>query len=605
MMTYGAHRIRPSEEAFEQLASGGGDPHVIGKLWTAELSRRLVLLRAFFDAAAADPASAGPLPPVEQAWPALEAVEVVAPETVAAILLHPHVGGALGYSLRRHRGGATSAAPSWVDFGFVHAVAIVASAAAGLSYRSVVPLRDGRVMLPRLGMATFDGCEAWDTAEVATEGGRVWLCREGVRIDVPPGRADAPGWWSLRSVTVGDGPRLTVWLDDLDPMRDLADPVPPARLSDAAVERWTGLLAGAWAILVDRHRPVAEALAVGVTSLVPLPSGAGRDTRSASSGDAFGAIMCSLPPDAETLAVSLAHEFMHIKLGGLMHLTALTDGPGRPCLYAPWRDDPRPAAGLLQGIYAFFGIARFWRGQRHAATGPNRLADFEYAYSRAQTREALAVARVDGALTEAGRRFTDRLAAEMDEWGDDRLDPDARRLAALVADGHRAGWRIRHCRPAPAEVAALAREWRAGRTDAVPIGPPEVLPDHQMRQWSNARLGLARRRLAMPDRYADVRNESWGTGLTDADFSLFIGDAVAARKGFADRLGDDPDEADAWTGLGLALAGERVPGGDALLDRPELVLALHRELNGEPEPAAVAAWVERVTLGPERRAPGT
>ncbi|MFD0517004.1 hypothetical protein [Paractinoplanes durhamensis] len=97
-------------------------------------------------------------------------------------------------------------------------------------------------------------------------------------------------------MTVGDDVRLTVWLDDLDPMRDLADPVPPARLSDPAVARWTGLLAGAWDILVERHRPLAEALAAGVSSLVPLPVGEGWGTRSASSGDAFGAIMCSLPP---------------------------------------------------------------------------------------------------------------------------------------------------------------------------------------------------------------------------------------------------------------------------------------------------------------------
>ncbi|WP_203728917.1 HEXXH motif domain-containing protein [Paractinoplanes durhamensis] len=565
-------RIRLGAETFDRLAAGGGDPAVIAELQAGQYSRRMVLLRAFLEAA-------GPGP----AWSALERAERAAPGEVSAILMHPQVGSWLAYTLRR---------PADAGFGQLHAVAIVASAAAGLPYRAEVPLRDGRVMLPRLGMAMFDGCAPSAVAEIATEDGRIWLRHAGVRIDVPPPGVDGPGWWALRAVTVGDDVRLTVWLDDLDPMRDLADPVPPARLSDPAVARWTGLLAGAWDILVERHRPLAEALAAGVSSLVPLPVGEGWGTRSASSGDAFGAIMCSLPPDPVTLAVSLAHEFMHIKLGGLMHLVVLTEGSGRPGLYAPWRDDPRPAGGLLQGIYAFFGIAAFWRMQRHTADLPGKLADFEYAYARAQTREALGVARRDGGLTEAGRRFTDRLAAEMDTWQADRLDPEAVALAALVADGHRAGWRIRHGHPAAVDVAALAAAWQAGSAEPVAVAPSEVWPDETMRHWSSARLGLARRRLTAPDRYAAVRGESWGSGLSDADLALFAGDPVAARKGFAEQVHDDPASADAWTGLGLAMARAGMPGGAVLLARPEVVAALHAGLGGRPDPAGLAAWTE-------------
>jgi HEXXH motif-containing protein len=604
-------RIRLRETDFDQIAAGGGGPEVIAQLWAAEASRRLVLLKAFIDAATADCVSAGPLPPTEQAWWALEAAERVAPEAVAEILMHPQVGSWLAYTMRRHGGGARSAAPEWVDFGQLHAVAVVASAAAELPYRTTVPLRDGRVMLPRLGMASFEGCRSWDTAEVATEGGRTWLRREGVRIDVGD---EAPRWWPLRSVSVGDEPRLTVWLDDLDPMRDLADPVPPARLSDAALARWTGLLADAWQILVEWHRPVAEAMAVGVSSFAPLVSSDGWDTRSASSGDAFGAILCSLPSDPITLAVSLAHEFAHVRLGGLMHLVSLTDGPGSPRLYAPWRDDPRPAGGLLQGIYAFFGIAAFWRRQRAAGDVPAKLADFEYAYARAQAREAIDVARAGGGLTAAGRRFTDRLMSELDTWQADPLDDDVLRLTRLVAEGHRAGWRIRHCHPPAAEVVELARAWRARQDDGDPavsarsrhharrvelaIGTSEVWPDDEMRRWSGARLGLARRRLAAADRYLDVRDEPWAAGLSDADLALFADDAPGALKGFADQLRIDPESADAWTGLGMALAhagqaSEGLPGAALLLERPEIVLALRRELAGEPEPTELAAWAER------------
>ncbi|MFI5894689.1 HEXXH motif domain-containing protein [Actinoplanes sp. NPDC051513] len=588
-------RIRLRDETFDQLADGGGDPGVVAELWAGESSRRLVLLRAFLDAAVADPASAGPLPSVQEAWSALERAERAAPGEVATILMHPHVGSWLAYTLRRHGGGTTSSAPGWVDFGQLHAIAIVACAAAGLPLRTSVPLREGRVMLPRLGMATFDDCRPWDTAEAATEGGKVWLRHGDVRIDVGP---EAPGWWPLRSVSVGDEPRLTVWLDDLDPLRDLADPVPPARLSDVALASWTELLTDAWRILVERHRPVADAMAAGVSSLAPLPSGDGWDTRSASSGDAFGAIVCSLPPDPVTLAVSLSHEFAHIRLGGLMHLISLTEGPGSPCLYAPWRDDPRPAGGLLQGIYAFFGIAAFWRRQRAAHDLRGRLADFEYAYARAQAREALDVVRLEGGLTGAGGRFTDRLLHELDTWHADPLDDEVRKLAALVADGHRAGWRIRHCHPPAADVTALADAWRAGARGPVSIGPSEVWPGDEARRWSGARLGLARRRLAAVDRYLDVRDEPWAAGLGDADLALFDDDALGALKGFADRLRSDPESIDAWTGLGLALAdagesGVGLPGATMLLQRPEIVLALHRDLGGEPDPEELAAWAER------------
>ncbi|MFI5894685.1 HEXXH motif domain-containing protein [Actinoplanes sp. NPDC051513] len=589
----GQNEIRLSHASFDQLAAGGGGPAVIAELWAAESRRRLVMLRAFLDAAAADPESAGPLPPIEEAFSALERAEHRAPDAMGEILMHPQVGAWLAYVLRRHGGGTASTAPSWVDFGQLHAVAAVASAAAGLDYRAAVPLRRGRVMLPRRGMARFDGCPQWDTAEVATADGQVWLSRGDVRIDVPPDGSEGPGWWPLRSASVGEDLRLVVWLDDLDPMRDLADPVDPVRLSRDDVERWTSLLDEAWAILVERHRPVAEAIAAGVTSLVPLPVGEGWDTRSASSGDAFGAIMCSLPPEAVTMAVSLVHESMHIKLGGLMHVEVLTRGPGKSCLYAPWRDDPRPADGLLQGIYAFSGIAAFWRVERLATGELDGLGDFEFAYARAQAREALGIASVDGELTEIGHRFTARLADEMDSWPDDRRDPKARALVGLVADGHRAGWRIRHNRPRARDVAALVREWRAGGADPVLVTQLEVVADGETRHWSGARLGLARRRLAELDHYVDVRDKPWGAGLTDADLSLFAGNPAAAENGFAEQIRDDPGDADAWTGLGLAMAATGHPGGSALLEFPEFLAALHLEL-GRPEPAELAAWAEHM-----------
>jgi HEXXH motif-containing protein len=591
-------RLRFPESAFRELAHGNGSPAVVDALWDGQWSRRLVMLLALHHAASADASLFGPLPPVSAAWTALEDAQRAAPDEVTALLMHPQVGNWLAYALRRQRGGTQSPAPVHIDFGQFNTLALAAAAVARQPFATVVPLRDGRVMVPRLGMAHFPGCAAWDVAEAGTADGRIWFRHGGRQVDVPAGGEDADGWWSLRRVTVGDTPALTVWLDHLDPMRDLADPVAPARLTAAELARWTELLDGAWTILTRDHAESAAALAVGVTSLVPLPSGDGWGTRSASTGEAFGAIMCSPPPDAETLAVSLVHEFMHIKLGGLMHLVPLTKAAGVPSLYAPWRDDPRPPGGLLQGVYAFFGIAAFWRRHR-ALRSENSLPDFEYAYARMQTAEALEIARGAGGLTEQGFGFTDGLTEELAAWSSDDIDDEAAALARLVADGHRAGWRIRHCRPAAADVDALAGLWPDKATARLRLEPSTVLPDPEMRHWSPGRLGLARRRLLAPDRYSDARAERWASDLTDADLALFAGDADTAVKGFAAQLIAEPEAVDAWTGLGLALnVASPGPAARALLDRPEVVLAVHRRLSaraGEnPAPRDLADWVGQV-----------
>jgi HEXXH motif-containing protein len=588
-------RLLLSEAAFDELAIGAGSPAVIAKLREGQWSRRLIMLRAFYEAATADPGSFDPLDQVDAAWQALERAHETAPDPVAAIIMHPQVGSWLAYALRRFRGGADSPAPLYVDFGQFNALALAAAAAAGQTYSTSVPLRDGRLMLPCLGMVEFAGCSPWEIADAETKDGRIWFQHGGRQIEVPETPdADTDGWLPLRRLEVeAGGVRLSLVLDDLDPMRDLADPIPPARLSAAGVARWAELLQGAWSILVTDHRPVAEALAAGVTSLVPLPAGDGWDTRSASTGDAFGAIMCSPPPDAATLAVSLWHEFMHIKLGGLMHLIPLTDGPGEPVRYAPWRDDPRPLAGLLQGVYAFSGIAAFWRRQRLASGSP--IDDFEYAYARTQTIEGLDNARKTDGLTEYGGRFIDRLAAELDGWRDDVIGDEAERLAALVADSHRAGWRIRHCRPASGDVDALVAAWVRQSSAPVHIGASTVIPDPRMQHWSQGRLGLARRRIVAPDRYAEAPAEDWGGSLSDADLALFASDPDGAAKALADQIVADPAPADSWTGLGLALAaGGGHPAGSALLERPEVVAAVYRALPPGAAPIDVAAWVGRV-----------
>jgi len=327
--------------------------------------------------------------------------------------------------------------------------------------------------------------------------------------------------------------------------------------------------------------------------------------------------MCSPPPDGVTLAVSLAHEFAHIRLGGLMHLLPITiERAEDNCLYAPWRDDPRPLGGLIQGVYAFVSIAAFWRKHRHSVAGAERrLADFEYAFTRAQAGEGLAITRSAAGLTERGAEFLAILAEEVGSWlddsPDDSLGGEPVRLARLVASGHRIGWRLRHCRPSEEDVATVVSAWeqreQGERRDPGPlrIGYSITLPDPEMRHWSQGRLGLARRRLQAPQRSRDALNEPWGTTLTDADLELFAGDCEPAAKGFVQQITAVTQAdamANAWAGLGLALGSDPAdPAGVALCQRPELVQAVYRRVVEKGEnhvsPLELARWIGSAVTG--------
>jgi HEXXH motif-containing protein len=576
---------------FEALCAGAGDADTVRHLWQTQRSRRMLLINAVAEAAGATPDALGPLPPAATAWNTLVRAEATAPAEATAILLHPQVGSWAAYALRRHMGGAESDVPIWVDFGALHSISLIAAARAGLNWRTQLPVRSGHVMLPGFGMAVVPSTSAVSHIAADTDAGVIRLHATGFELALPARASDDPdGWWSLRRLEAGADPRLSVWLDDIDPFRDLGDPVPPERLDEAEFARWHDLLDDAWALLRRDHRETAEAMVEGVVSLVPLPTSNGWDITSASTGEAFGSILVSRPSDATALAVALVHEFQHIKLGGLIHLAPLCRTDDDTWYYAPWRDDPRPLSGLLQGIYAFVGIAGFWRERREAVGDIARqVADFEYAYVRQQVDDALrTVETVDG-LTPWGRRVVDRLSERVRPWGTELLSPEPTRLATLVATCHRVGWRIRSVRPSQVDVQRLVHAWMAGESLPARLHEAVVEPQPTDR-WSAGLSGLARQRITMPD--AELPADLRSNGLTGADVALMRGDNDAARAGYLARIAKDADDLHAWTGLGVA-----DDTCSALVERPSLVRAVYLRLASEgraPDPAALASWVEQV-----------
>ncbi|WP_017239177.1 HEXXH motif domain-containing protein [Streptomyces sp. SS] len=585
------HHLIPTAH-FDALAAGRGGPDTIRFLRTGEYSRRLLLLRALLDAVEVTPGALGPLPSVDSAWDILTAAQEHAPDGFRELLLHPQVGVWLGHGLRRMRHTAWGDGPLWTDLGHLHAVCAVAALRAGLPLRTTVPLRDGTAMFPTLGLAHVPEHPHWATAEVVVEAGRLRIGPHGARVGPPeppgPSDGDAPGWQGLRRLHAhAAGRRRDVWLDDIDPYRDLSEPLAPERLDAAETARWQERFALALEVLEDNDPESAAALAEGLRSLTAVAPSTSGVVLSASSGDAFGGLLTSLPPDPVTFAVTLVHEFQHTKLGALLHLLTLERDGGAERHHAPWRDDPRPLRGLLQGAYAFLGITDFWSRYLDRAPRAGRAtAEFEFALSRRQTREAVDTLGADPALTAHGRRFLAGMAARLPAWAaDGRVRPGVDAMAAFAAADHRTGWRIRHLVPAPDDVRALARAFVTGAGADCPVADSAVVPDLADR-WPHARTRLIRQVLApSPDGERPF-------APSPADRALVAGDP-AAPGAYARLLADDPESAEAWTGLVLALASGD-PAARPLLRRPELLRAVHRELRaiGTPaDPLRVAHWL--------------
>ncbi|MGH3867312.1 MAG: HEXXH motif domain-containing protein [Pseudonocardiaceae bacterium] len=598
------HRLSWAD--FDHLARGAGRAGVVLRLRSAERSRRLLLLRALVEETTKTPELVGPLPSSEVAWELLARVQEKAPSALDLMLAHPYTGAWAGYTTRLLRNRITGVCPIWMHVGHLHALAAAAAIHAGLDFHTHIPLWNGGAMLPTLGLAQLAIDSPWSVAEVRSERGQVRVGNDAASVQLPPAvAADAPGWWSIQRLTMRAGKHvLSVHLDDLDPYRGLYEPVLPQRLGSTEVDAWRVLLDQAWRLIVHHLPDTADALSAGLSSLVPCPVVPFR-IPSASTGEAFGSAIIARPPDAASLAATLIHEFQHIRLGGLLHLTRLHDEDQRERFYTPWRNDPRPIGGVLQGVYAFFGVTAFWRALARAGTRtPDRTAAFEFAYWREQTWRVLCVLRDDPVLTPAGRRFVDGIAERLGPWQDEPVPADLADLVAAVAADHYAGWRIRYLRPDPGTVADLADTWLAG--DAHPTAAhlgidraPTPVPDGS---WSSARADLIRLSVANPPNSRNVLSRTWPSvpGATAADFAYVTGRLTDAAHGYRAELAADADRPAAWVGLGLALSGLGVmPAARALLHYPEVVRAVHRRIQARtrkvPAPDDLAAWIGRFT----------
>ncbi|MFF4833078.1 HEXXH motif domain-containing protein [Streptomyces sp. NPDC001315] len=582
--------FRMPERLFVELAAGGGSAEAVAFLERGERARRLLLLRTLLDRLDALPT---PLSPAAEAWRVLKEAAQRAPGPVERLLLAPATGGWIAHMLRRVHGTAAGP-PVWAEAGHLGALAVSASLCAGTEAALRVPLTDGELHLPGLGMVRLPDAEGGLViGRARTSGGELTLTGPvsgggPVTLRLRPATAplrgrgaaapvaaavgaggaptgqplpaagpdDSSCWLPLRTLTHhGPAGAVAIPLDDLDPYRDLDDPVAPARLDDAEAEAWQGLFDEAVAVLgvpggngPGRLDPAAIRAVVpwGRTSVLPPAPATVR--MSASSGDSFGAMVIARPGSVLALAETLVHEFQHSKLASLLHLFPLLDDDRTERYYAPWRADPRHLTGLLHGAYAFTGVAGFWRDRlTHAEhTEAAEQAGYHFALRRLQCRLVVRTLLTSGRLTVQGHALVSGLAGTLDPWLREPVPPAALTRARTAAVLHRTEWRLRNV--APPDPAASPAPSDPGAPNV-----PRLRADRT--PWPDLSTHAFATRPAAP---------------RTADEHLAAGDPAAALAQYAATLADAPSEPHAlagWIVARAALTPDRT--SRRMLARPE------------------------------------
>jgi HEXXH motif-containing protein len=385
----------------------------IDLLRSAQYGKRLLLLRGIADR---DGTRSRP------GFDLLRAMSNRAPEAVKTTVRHPSVGGWAQDTYF----GAPGIRPGGMD-----ALAAAAAVRAGATAEMDLAVHDGAVVLPSLGQAE---APREDTVRFVADGRSVSVGAVRLPADVAE---PVPGWQPLRTLEVGTG----LLVDDLDPHR-LPQGHLAGRLAATDLPLWSERIGGALKLLARHHPGVAREVAALVLTIVPLRLDPHGRSVSATSPKTFGAIGMSAPIDARWTAVTFAHEIQHMKLAALTELVDLTHPDDGRLFYAPWRDDPRPASGLLHGLFAFSGVAAFWHRQRHHESGePAFVADTEFARWRTAVLRCARTLLESGALTAAGTAFVTAISDRADDWRSEPLPSKAIAAAERAATDHRSRWR--------------------------------------------------------------------------------------------------------------------------------------------------------------------
>ncbi|MEV0828940.1 HEXXH motif domain-containing protein [Nonomuraea rubra] len=417
------------------LAAGDGGTDAVRHLIAAEYSKHVLFVRGIVDETRrlGHPDAAY----VRRAYDLLATAQEHDLPAAESVLRYPSVGvwaRKVLWALRDSRRSAKE------PLGLA-AVAAAAAVKAGLAFSMEITPADGTITLPSLGQILLPGRPGAVTVRSAGDG-EVRVLAGGAEIHVPA--KDGEVWRGLRPLSASaDDRTISLLVDDLDPYRMPAAPV-AGRLTEAEHEAWQRALTDAWLLLVRHHETTATEILAILRVLTPLRRPA-TGVSSATSRDAFGCAAMSTPPDGLAMAATLAHEVQHAKLSGLLDMIALTRIDDGRRYYAPWRDDPRPISGLLQGTYAYLGVTAFWRRQRLHGEGAGAVhAHTRFARWRAAALSTADVLLRSGALTARGEEFVTEMRRTLRAWADEPVPPQALADADREAEEHRRAWRERN-----------------------------------------------------------------------------------------------------------------------------------------------------------------
>lgn len=579
-------------DVFERACRGPLPSADTSALRTAQYSRRKLLVRTLLDRLAMAPSALGPLPAPGPTWHILATAEERAPDAARDVLMYPAVGAWAMRMIRRLLGAIDDSVPLWTEVGYLHTLTAAVAFRAGIPFSVRVPVLFGAVNLPTVGQILLPGRFPAGVANVRHDRDGLHV-RSGLdRLTLRPEEETAFFLPTRSPVHVSDRGVLRFRFDDTDPYREFTAPRPPRRLDHTEFAEWDKLLAEAWDLLTTHHPRYAAEVASTLTMLAPAK--AGDELFAASSRAAFGGMLVTPKSSAALLAEVLVHELQHSKFNALLDLVPLLRGTGEPTLYAPWRDDPRPAAGLLHGIYAFTSTVEFNRTHRKQASGPEaRLAEYLFARRRAQVRQTIDIARALPELTEAGRRFVDIADERLGRYEQDRIDDGMAEVVAHLDAGHRACWRWCHHDFAAGDIERLTTAFLRGvRVRGLPR--PVVVP-HRRAPGPTWRVALLKLKVLDPAGFTET---AAAPTIPPADVAFATGDYHAAATRYRALVATNPPGSEAWIGLGLALrALGDSEGAEGILGFPALTVAIHdriqRRIGSAPDPVALAGWIGR------------
>jgi HEXXH motif-containing protein len=599
------HRVSIAD--FEALARGLDASSEI--IRASQLSKRLlVVARVIVAEATARRPDLATLVGLERSVDAIVAARRADRSAVDRILRQPQVGRWAMSCLRQIRNGAIPDANVVDDLAYYGSLAAVVAAEVGVVAELTVRVRvDGGLILPTRGLLRLAPGARWATIRTGPSSRDLLLvdCGHPQRIPATAGDTTA-GWQPVRRlISRVDGRQIDVLLDDVDPYRCPTELAAADRLDDRAVADWRTCLDEAWGMLATHHPDQARAVARGVTVLTPLRATGAGDELSATTSDGFGGVVLTAPRDGPGLALALIHEFQHSKLSALLDLVPFFESPPHMLFYAPWRTDPRPLRGLIQGAYAYLGLLGFWDRERQrqlVAPGPAAVAHYEFALWRDGVRIAIEQLQASNQLNAAGLRFVAGMGRRVDELAALDVPPEPRALAAGTAADYRIGWRLRNLAPEPQMLDRWADAWRGGASRP-PTPLVETAPtEGRCGVTLTGRAALAKLRLARPERFAALADDhaalaGAASPASAADAALVCGDDRTAARLYRDAIRRSARDLDAWTGL--ALVRHRTPDAatPALVHHPEVVAGLLVQVVARstrpPDPDEVAAWVSR------------